>query len=116
MQSYVDPEHRKNPSFVALVLSICSLSSRYTPDDRLRQVRSTGNMLAFDLIELAKEIATQAGAERSDLYVVQALFNIAVVQEGTARTNQLWSFLSQGVSIALDLGLHRRKDEYNFTA
>lgn len=116
MQSYVNPEHRKNPSFVALVLSICSLSCRYTPDNRLRQTTSTGQSLALDLIELAKEVTAAASAERSDLLIVQALFNLAVVQEGVARSNQVWMFLSQAVSIALDLGLHRSKDEYNFTA
>jgi len=116
MQSYVSPEHRKNPSFVALVLSICSLSCRYTPDARLRATTSNGSTLALDLIALAKDVTASAAAERADLYLVQALFNLSVVQEGTARTNQLWWFLSQAVSIAFDMGLHRRKDEYNFSA
>lgn len=116
MQSYVSPDHRKNPSFVALVLSICSLSSRYTPDARLRAPTQNGSCLALDLITLAKDVIASAVAERADLYLVQALFNLSVVQEGTARTNQLWWFLSQGVSVAMDMGLHRRKDEYNFTA
>ncbi|KAL1408094.1 hypothetical protein Q8F55_004897 [Vanrija albida] len=116
MNSYLDPEHRKNPSFIALVLSICSLSSRYTPDARLRQTTSTGQILAFDIINLAKDVTQQAAAERSDLAIVQALFNLSVVQEGIARTNQVWSMLSQAVSIAMDMGLHRRKDEYGFTA
>lgn len=116
MQSYVSADHRKNPSFVSLVLSICSLSSRYTPDARLRATTATGNILALDLIALAKEVISSTAAERSDLYLVQALFNLAVVQEGTARTNQLWWYLSQAVSIAMDMGLHRRKDEYHFTA
>jgi hypothetical protein len=116
MQSYVSAEHRKNPSFVALVLSICSLSCRYTPDARLRAPTSNNSTLALDLIALAKDVTTAATADRADLYLVQALFNLSVVQEGTARTNQLWWFLSQAVSIAFDMGLHRRKDEYNFSA
>jgi hypothetical protein len=116
MQSYVSPDHRKNPSFVALVLSICSLSCRYTPDPRLRAPTANNSTLAFDLIALAKDVTAAAAAERADLYLVQALFCLSVVQEGTARTNQLWWFLSQAVSIAFDMGLHRRKDEYNFSA
>lgn len=116
MQSYVSSDHRKNPSFVALVLSICSLSCRYTPDPRLRATTANNSTLAFDLIALAKDVTAAAAAERADLYLVQALFNLSVVQEGTARTNQLWWFLSQAVSIAFDMGLHRRKDEYHFTA
>jgi hypothetical protein len=98
MTAYNDPTSRRNPSFVALVLSICCLSSRYAQDSRISAPSSSGLTIAQDLFELAKNVLLHDAAGRADLQVVQAQFNLSVVQEGTARPNLLWSFLSQAVS------------------
>ena len=93
MRDYVDPVHRRNPSFVALVLSICCLSSRYVQDPRLKDTS-----VASDLLKLAKTMVQEVAADRADLMVVQALFCMSVVQEGTARSGLLWQWLSQALS------------------
>lgn len=97
MTIYSSPSARKSPSFVVLVLSICCLSSRYIQDPRLASVDANGTTTASRLLSFAKETIHSVAAERSDLEVVQALFNMSVVQEGTARPNQLWVYLSQAV-------------------
>ena len=92
MLQYTDPVQRRSPTFVALVLSICCLSSRYAQIPAAAEGR-----MKHDLYRLAKETIHQA-SDSSDLYMVQALFNMSVVQEGTARPNLLWLYLSQAIS------------------
>lgn len=91
MSRYHSLAHRQDPSFVALILSICCLSSRYTQDARIAEASS-------DLFVLAHESVTRLAAERIDLEIVQALFNMSVVQEGTSSPAALWVYLSQAVS------------------
>lgn len=98
MSAYNNERCRRNPSFVALVLSVCCLSSRYTQDARLQIVDADGLTIGQRLLQLAKHTLSNEAAERADLEVVQALFNLAVVQEGTARPNLLWSYLCQALS------------------
>ena len=107
-----DSTLRRSPTFFALVLSVCSLSSRYSQAPAIAHLKAKQ-----ELIALAKEVITSVCAEASDLFLVQALFNMSVVQEGTARPNLLWMYLSQAISMAIELGLHRRVDEWSsFTA
>ncbi|ORY28987.1 fungal-specific transcription factor domain-domain-containing protein [Naematelia encephala] len=106
LAQYHDPAHRRSPSFVCLVMSLCCLSSRYTQDPRLPT-------LSPQLLALARVAVARLAAERSDVYLVQALFNMSVVQEGTLRPSLLWTYLSQALSMAIDLGLHRRVDEWS---
>ncbi len=82
MEQYANPNRRKQPTFVALVLSICCLSSRYVQDSRLPQSDASGDTLASRLLTFAKDIVGRLAAERTDLEIVQALFNMSVVQEG----------------------------------
>ena len=93
MQQYHSTPHRRSPTFVALLLSTCCLSSRYAQDPRL-----VGSDIASRLLSFAKRTVASVAAERTDLEVVQALFNMSVVQEGTARSNLLWVYLSQALS------------------
>jgi hypothetical protein len=98
MAAYDDPSSRRDPSFVALVLSICCLSSRYAQDARISAINPSGLTVAQELFNVAKSVLSNEAAERADLQVVQALFNLSVVQEGTARPNLMWSYLSQALS------------------
>ena len=93
MSQYFDPTFRRDPSFTCLVLSICCLSSRYAHDIRL-----TSTTIATDLLMLTKITLREVSVEKSDLFVVQALFNMSVVQEGTAQPNLLWLTLTQALS------------------
>lgn len=98
MEQYANPNRRKQPTFVALVLSICCLSSRYVQDSRLPQSDASGDTLASRLLTFTKDTVGRLAAERTDLEIVQALFNMSVVQEGTARPNLMWTYLSQALS------------------
>jgi hypothetical protein len=102
MEQYASPLHRRNPSFVALVLSVCCLSSRYAQDARLAQPHpgpgGTTTSTALRLLAFARETVSSLASERTDLETVQALFNMSVVQEGTARPSLLWFYLSQALS------------------
>jgi hypothetical protein len=98
MEQYASPLHRRNPSFVALVLSICCLSSRYAQDARLAQPHPCGTSTALRLLAFARETVSSLASERTDLETVQALFNMSVVQEGTTRPSLLWFYLSQALS------------------
>jgi hypothetical protein len=92
MQAFHNPLIRHNPSFVALVASICCLSSRYAQHPLLSQ-QITSNLLAF-----ANKAVRDLSTERADLYLVQALFNMSVVQEGTSQPSLLWNYLSSALS------------------
>lgn len=98
MAQYASAEYRQNTSFVALVLSICCLSSRYVQDPRLTFVDKDGTVLAAKLLALAAEVVQSAASQRADLWVVQALFNMAVVQEGTSKPSLLWVYLGQALT------------------
>lgn len=78
---------------MALVLSICCLSSRYAQEPRLGETDTASRLLTF-----AKQTVANVAFERADLELVQALFNMSVVQEGTARPDLLWVYLSQAIS------------------
>ena len=93
VQRYHSLSDRQNPSFVALVLSTCCLSSRYAQDPRLVDTDTASRLLGF-----AKQTVANAASVRADLELVQALFNMSVVQEGTARPDLLWVYLSQAIS------------------
>ena len=93
MSQYVSPTYRRDPSFVALVVSICCLSSRYARDARL-----SNTTIGADLVSLAKSALDEGSSGRADLFLVQALHNMAVVQEGTGRPNLLWRPLVQALS------------------
>lgn len=74
-------------------MSICCLSSRYVHDPRLEQ-----GTLKSDLLSATKDVMREVTVDRSDLFVVQALFNMSVVQEGTNQPNKIWMSLSQALS------------------
>lgn len=50
------------------------------------------------LFELAHQSINNLAGEGTDLEIVQALFNMSVVQEGTSRPALLWGYLSQAIS------------------
>lgn len=80
---------RRNPSFAALVMSICSLSSRYAQDSGISSTNENGETLAQVLMSHAKKSISRIASERADLKIVQAMFRMSVVQERTARPNLL---------------------------
>jgi hypothetical protein len=98
MEQYNSSAHRRNPSFVALVLSICCLSSRYAQDHRLAKPDASGSTITSNLLHFARETVSSLASQRADLEIVQALFNMSVVQEGTSRPSLLWVYLSQALS------------------
>jgi hypothetical protein len=49
----------------------------------------------------ATKTITALSLEHADLLLVQALFNMSVVQEGTARPSLLWGYLSPAISYVL---------------
>lgn len=50
------------------------------------------------LATLARDSLAKRIEGHADITLVQALFNMAVVQEGTARANSLWTPLIQSLS------------------
>jgi len=92
MEQYTTYSTRKDPSFAFLVLSICCLSSRYADDSRLSQ-DSLKERMIFTAMDVMRDVI-----DRSDLYVVQGLFNLSVVMEGTNQPNKLWMTLSLTLS------------------
>ena len=92
MSQYTTHSTRKDPSFAFLVLSICCLSSRYADDPRLHQDSLKERMIATAM-ECMRDVIN-----RSELHVVQGLFNMSVVMEGTNQLNKLWMALSLTLS------------------
>lgn len=112
MSRYIDPQRRRDPSFVALVLSMACLSSRYIGDLRWGVSTEMAAPIGIQLLELCKSILQNEAADREDLEVVQATFNLAVYLGGTSKPYSSLIHLSRAITISLQTGLHRRVSDW----
>ena len=93
MKAWDDTTSRDDASFVTLVASIISLSSRYTEAARLTPILKE-NIRLF----ASRTVMASLTSAKANLYLVQALFHMSVVQEGTANPSFLWTYLSPALS------------------
>lgn len=98
MSRYTDPQRRRDPSFVALVLSMACLSSRYIGDLRWGVSTEMAAPVGIQLLELCKSILQNEAADREDLEVVQATFNLAVYLGGTSKPYSSLIHLSRAIT------------------
>ncbi|KAJ9098748.1 hypothetical protein QFC21_004396 [Naganishia friedmannii] len=112
MSRYTDSQRRRDPSFVALVLSMACLSSRYIGDLRWGVSTEMAAPVGIQLLELCKSILQNEAADREDLEVVQATFNLAVYLGGTSKPYSSLIHLSKAITISLQTGLHRRVSDW----
>lgn len=129
MSRYVDPQLRRDPSFVALVISMVCLSSRYVGDLGWGISTELAAPIGIQLLDLCQSILQHEAADREDVEVVQAIFNMAVYASGTSKPYSGLILLSRAItyvetalciyaahrlhiSIALQTGLHRRVNDW----
>lgn len=129
MSRYVDPQRRRDPSFVALVISMACLSSRYVGDLGWGVSQELAAPVGLQLLDLCQSILQHEAADREDVMVVQAIFNMAVYASGTSKPYTGLIHLSRAItyvetvfciyaanrlhfSIALQTGLHRRVNDW----
>lgn len=92
MNDFQNQQKRQEPAFVALVASLCCLSCRYTQDIRLT------SELRSQLLAFGAKATTSLSERQVNITLVQALFNMSVVQEGTDRPAALWTYLTLAIS------------------
>jgi hypothetical protein len=98
VRRYEDLQHRKDPSFVALVISMACLSSRYIHDLKWGFTEEIVAPLVSPLLELCKSVLATEAVDRENLAVVQALFNLAVFMCGTVKQSAGLTYLNQATS------------------
>lgn len=130
MSRYINPQLRRDPSFVALVISMACLSSRYIGDLGWGVSTELAAPVGIQLLELCQSILQHEAGDREDLEVVQAIFNLAVFAGGTSKPYSGLIHLSRAITyvgrhgisrsvmltftirIALQTGLHRRVSDW----
>jgi hypothetical protein len=98
VRRYEDSQHRKDPSFAALVISMACLSSRYIHDLNWGFAEDAIAPLVLPLVELCKSVLANEAVDRENLAVVQALFNLAVFMCGTVKQSAGLIYLNQATS------------------
>lgn len=98
MARYVNPQLRRDPSFVALVISMACLSSRYIGDLGWGVSTELAAPVGLQLLELCQSILRHEAADREDLEVVQAIFNLAVFHGGTSKPYSGLIHLSRAIT------------------
>ncbi|KAM0749696.1 hypothetical protein T439DRAFT_326573 [Meredithblackwellia eburnea MCA 4105] len=105
LQTYLNPASAR-PSFIPLVLSMCCLASRSLESPLLSPA------IAPQLFALGRGILREELANKSSLHVISSLFLFAVYAEGTETPSSSLLLLSRAVTNAVDMGLHRRVDDW----
>jgi hypothetical protein len=103
MSRYVDPQLRRDPSFVALVISMACLSSRYIGDLGWGVSTELAAPVGVQLLDLCQSILQREAADREDLEVVQAIFNLAVYASGTSKPYSGLIHLSRAVTYVAEV-------------
>lgn len=98
MSRYMDPSLRRDPSFVCLVLSMTSLSSRYIGDLGWGIATETTAPVGLRLVELCKSVLSVEAGDAMDLAVVQATFNLAVYLGGTSKPFSGLVYISKAIT------------------
>ncbi|KIY73718.1 hypothetical protein CYLTODRAFT_365239 [Cylindrobasidium torrendii FP15055 ss-10] len=98
-------KYHTSRSFGHIVLVVCALAARQSPDPRVGHGHDTGWQW-FRQIRVARPSESHRPA---DLYQMQLYPLMCVFQFGGATPEPAWTLAGQGIKLAQDVGAHRRR-------